>query len=92
MIYSDRNCNYPHPAFSTWWLTQFRRWGMVKTVPDYAGIPKRVLRSDFYLEAMKELGVPTKIVEEQKITLFDGSFDGKDPEKYAKSFAINSAT
>src|SRR5687767_15906442 len=25
MIYSDRNCNFPHPAFATWWLTQFRR-------------------------------------------------------------------
>jgi len=92
MTYSTRGCNYPHRIYGTWWLTQFRRWGMVKTAPDYAGIPKRVLRSDFYLESMKELGVPIKVAEEQKITLFDGSFDGKDPEKYAKSFAINSAT
>ena len=33
---------------------------------------------------MKELGVPAKVAEEQKITLFDGVFDGKDPEKYAR--------
>ena len=39
---------------------------------------------------MKELGVRTSIVEEQKVTLFDGVFDGKDPEKYARSFAVNS--
>ena len=63
---------------------------MTKGAPDYAGIPKRVLRSDIYLEAMKELGVTVKVAEEQKITLFDGVFDGKDPEKYAKSFPINS--
>ena len=50
------------------------------------------MRPDFYLEAMKELGVKVNIAEEQKITLFDGEFDGKDPEKYAKSFAINSMT
>ena len=28
--------------------------------------------------------------EEQKVTLFDGVFDGKDPEKYARSFPIHS--
>jgi hypothetical protein len=43
-----------------------------------------------YLEAMKELGVTVKVAEEQKITLFDGVYDGKDPDKYARSFAINS--
>jgi nitrate/nitrite transport system substrate-binding protein len=90
MIYSSRNCNYPHRIYGTWWLTQFRRWGMVKETPDYAGISKRVLRSDIYLEAMKELGVKVNVAEEQKITLFDGTFDGKDPEKYARSFPINS--
>ena len=63
---------------------------MVKTAPDYNGIPKRVLRSDLYLEAMKELGVTTKIAEEQKITLFDGVFDGTNPEKYATSFKVHS--
>jgi hypothetical protein len=28
--------------------------------------------------------------DEQKITLFDGTFDGKDPEKYARSFPVHS--
>jgi nitrate/nitrite transport system substrate-binding protein len=90
MIFSSRNCNYPQRIYATWWLTQFRRWGMVKEAPDYAGISKRVLRPDMYLEAMKELGVKVNVAEEQKITLFDGTFDGKDPEKYARSFPINS--
>jgi nitrate/nitrite transport system substrate-binding protein len=62
---------------------------MTKGSPDYAGIPKRVLRSDIYLEAMKEMGVPVKVAEEQSITLFDGVFDGKDPDKYARSFPVN---
>ena len=90
MIFSNRNCNYPHQIYGKWWLTQFRRWGMVKTAPDYNGIPKRVLRSDLYLEAMKELGVATSVAEEQKITLFDGVFDGTNPEKYATSFKVHS--
>jgi nitrate/nitrite transport system substrate-binding protein len=90
MIYSSRNANYPHQIYGKWWLTQFRRWGMVKQAPDYTAIPKKVLRSDLYLEAVKELGVPVKVAEEDTIKLFDGSFDGKDPERYARSFPINS--
>jgi nitrate/nitrite transport system substrate-binding protein len=90
MIFSNRSCNYPHQIYAKWWLTQFRRWGMVKTAPDYSGIPKRVLRADLYVEAMKEMGVTTRIPEEQKITLFDGVFDGTNPEKYATSFKVHS--
>ena len=37
---------------------------------------------------MKELGVSPKVAEEQKVTLFDGVFDGKDPQKYARSFPV----
>jgi len=65
---------------------------MTKGAPDYTGIPKRVLRSDIYLEAMKEMGVAVKVSEEQTIALFDGAFDAKDPEKYARSFPIHSVT
>jgi nitrate/nitrite transport system substrate-binding protein len=89
MIFSNRNTNYPHQIYGKWWLTQLRRWGLTKGAPDYDGIPKKVLRSDIYLEAMKEMGVAVKVAEEQSITLFDGKFDGKNPEAYAKSFAIN---
>ncbi len=90
MIFSQRNANYPHQIYGKWWLTQLRRWGLTKGAPDYNAIPKRVMRPDMYLEAMKELGVKVNVAEEQKITLFDGVFDGKDPEKYAKSFPLNS--
>ena len=90
ILYSNRNANYPHQIYGKWWLTQFRRWGMVKQAPDYVGVPKRVLRSDLHRDAMKELGVAVNVAEEQAIKLFDGSFDGKDPEQYARSFPINS--
>jgi nitrate/nitrite transport system substrate-binding protein len=91
MTFSDRDCNYPHQAFGMWWLSQFRRWGMVKETPDYRALAKRVLRSDIYLEAMKELGVTKKVTEIQKFTLWDGAtFDVADPERHARSFAVNS--
>jgi nitrate/nitrite transport system substrate-binding protein len=91
MTFSDRDCNYPHQAFGMWWLSQFRRWGMVKETPDYRALAKRVLRSDLYLEAMNELGVTKKVTEIQKFTLWDAAtFDVADPERHARSFAINS--
>ena len=89
MIFSNRNANYPHQVYAKWFMSQFRRWGLTKTAPDYTGIAKRVMRSDIYLEAMKEMGVQIKVAEEQKVTLFDSVMDGKDPEKYAKSFAVH---
>jgi nitrate/nitrite transport system substrate-binding protein len=90
MTFSDRDTNYPQPAFGKWWLSQFRRWGMVKGTPDYAGVVKKVLRPDIYLEAVKEMGVTKKVTEVTKFTLFDGkTFDSADPEKYATSFPVN---
>src|SRR6266853_6971962 len=91
MIFSNRDCNYPQRAFGLWWLSQFRRWGMVTETPDYQGVVKRVFRPDIYLEAMKEIDVTPKTADVQKITFGDGTtFDASDPEKYAKSFAIHS--
>src|ERR1700704_3905437 len=70
MTFSDRDTNYPQPAFGKWWLSQFRRWGMVKGTPDYNGVVKKVLRPDIYLEAMKEMGVTKKVTEVTKFTFW----------------------
>ena len=92
MIFSQRNCNYPQPKYLAWWLTQFRRWGMVTGAPDYAGIPAKVARTDLYEEAMKEIGYQHGGRNDDAETLFDGvKFDPKgDLEAYAKGFAIHS--
>jgi nitrate/nitrite transport system substrate-binding protein len=89
MIFSGRQCNYPQSIFGVWWLTQFRRWGMVKGAPDYAGVTRRVLRSDVYLEAMKELGMTAKPAELGTVSLFDSTLNLREPEQYAQSFPVN---
>ena len=92
MIFSQREANVPLKTFGLWWLSQFRRWGMVKGAPDYQGIPKQVMRPDIYEEAMKEIGYTHGGQDDSSWTMFDGvTFDPKgDPEKYAKGFPINS--
>ena len=90
MIFSVRNCNYPQPKYAVWWLTQFRRWGMVEGPPDYAGVAKQVMRTDLYEEAMKEIGYKHGGRDDKPETLFDGkTFDPAKPEAYAASFAVH---
>ncbi len=91
MHFSKRNCNYPQPNFCKWFLTQYRRWGLVSGTPDYEGIAKKVMRTDIYEEAMKEIGYDHRGQEESGWTMFDGmAFDPKgDLEAYAKGFAVN---
>ena len=91
MIFSSRNCNYPQPKYAKWFLSQYRRWGLVTGAPDYGGVAKQVMRPDIYEEAMKEIGYTHGGLNNDKETLFDGAtFDpAADLEAYAKSFAVN---
>jgi nitrate/nitrite transport system substrate-binding protein len=91
MIFSQRNCNYPQPKFAKWWLSQFRRWGMVSGAPDYEGVARQVMRGDLYLEAMKEIGVTDRVQDDSSFSLFDGKvFDPANPDAYATSFDVHS--
>jgi nitrate/nitrite transport system substrate-binding protein len=89
MIFNQRNCNFPSRTWGYWWLSQFRRWGMVKGAPDYKGISEKVLRPDLYMAAMKELGVKVTATDLAPTKLAAGVFDPKDAEKYATSFPIH---
>ena len=92
MIFSARNCNFPSKTFGYWWLSQFRRWGMVKGAPNYKQTVDKVLRPDIYSEAMKELGVAVTARDMQPVKLFDGVFDPKNAESYARAFAVHNVT
>lgn len=91
MHFSRRNCNYPQAKYAKWFMSQYRRWGMVTGAPDYDGIAKRVMRADLYEAAMKEIGYAHGGADTSAETLFDGAtFNPADPEGYAKSFAVKS--
>lgn len=92
MIFSQRNCNLPQEKYALWWLTQLRRWGMLSQAPDYSAVARKVMRTDLYAEAMKEIGWSHADADTQPEAFFDGtSFDpNSDLEAYARSFAIHS--
>jgi nitrate/nitrite transport system substrate-binding protein len=95
MIFSQRNCNYPQLKYAIWFLTQYRRWGMLDATidgapVDYQGIAQQVMRPDLYEEAMKELGYAHGGANQSPETLFDGiAFDPAQAEAYATSFAVH---
>jgi nitrate/nitrite transport system substrate-binding protein len=91
MTFFDRQTNFPLKSHGVWWLSQFRRWAMVKEPPDYKRLVDRVHRPDIYREVAREMSVEVPREDMKKETLFDGVvFDPAEPEKYAKSFAVHS--
>jgi len=90
MIFSARGCNYPQPKYAIWWLTQFRRWGMLNSAPDYQEVARQVMRTDLHEEALREIGVKPSGRDDKPETLFDGrTFDPARPEEYALGFEVS---
>ncbi|HWP35260.1 MAG TPA: ABC transporter substrate-binding protein [Thermodesulfobacteriota bacterium] len=91
MLFHDRKANVPLRAHGIWFLTQFRRWGMLRDEPDYLGIARRVARLDLYRAVAEEMGLEVPGDEMAREVLFDGVvFDPTRPEAYAKGFAVHS--
>ncbi len=89
MRFHERGVNFPWKSHGVWWLSQFRRWGMVRGAPDYQAIVDQVIRPDIYREVAQEVGIEAPKEDAKPEKLFDGvAFDPQDPEGYAKSFAV----
>jgi nitrate/nitrite transport system substrate-binding protein len=88
-FYNDGAVNYPYLSDGMWFLTQHKRWGLLKEDPDYLAVAKKVNRIDIYKDgaALAKVALPKSDMRTAK--LIDGAvWDGKDPAKYAASFKI----
>ena len=89
-FFAGGEVNMPWLSDGIWFLTQFRRWGLLRDDPDYLGIARRIHRLDLYRSAAEALGVQVPEHAMRRSTLLDGStWDGSDPAGYARSFAIH---
>ncbi len=88
-FFNDGAVNFPYLSDGMWFLTQHKRWGLIKDHPDYLGVAKQINQVDLYRQvasAMK-ISVPKDAMRSSK--LIDGVvWDGKDPAKYADSFKV----
>ena len=90
-FFNDGAVSYPWLSDGIWFLTQQKRWGLLKSDPDYLAVARQINRSELYKHAATAVGgisVPTSSMRSS--TLIDGKvWDGSDPAAYANSFAIH---
>ena len=88
-FYNEGTVNYPYLSDGMWFLTQHRRWGLLKEDPDYLAVAKQVNQIEIYKQAAALAKVPLPKSDFRTAKLIDGVvWDGKDPKKYAASFKI----
>jgi nitrate/nitrite transport system substrate-binding protein len=91
-FFNDGVVNFPYLSDGMWFLTQHKRWGLLKDHPDYLAVAKQINQIDLYKQAAGALkiDVPKDVLRTSK--LVDGTvWDGKDPKKYADSFAVKAS-
>ncbi|VXD15826.1 Nitrate transport ATP-binding protein NrtC [Planktothrix serta PCC 8927] len=81
--------NCPDTTEFLWIMAEMARWGITPFPKNWVSILERVLRTDVYGEAARELGLPYVGRDRHTIKLFDGTlFNPNDPIKYLKNLKI----
>ncbi|WP_085674895.1 MULTISPECIES: CmpA/NrtA family ABC transporter substrate-binding protein [unclassified Pseudomonas] len=89
-LFDQGRANLPYLSDGMWFMTQFRRWGLLRDDPDYLGVARQVQQLQLYREAAGALGVPCPASAMRSSLLIDGTrWDGTDPYAYARSFRLH---
>ncbi len=88
-FFDDGAVNFPYLSDGMWFLTQHKRWGLIKDHPDYLGVAKQINQVDLYREAATQLKVSVPKDPMRSSKLIDGTvWDGKEPARYADGFKL----
>ena len=88
-FYNDGAVNFPYLSDGMWFLTQHKRWGLLKEHPDYLAVAKKVNQIDLYKQAAAQVKVPVPKDAMRSAKLIDGvTWDAKNPKGYADGFKI----
>jgi nitrate/nitrite transport system substrate-binding protein len=92
-FFNDGTVNYPYLSDGMWFLTQHKRWGLLKDHPDYLAVAKAINQTELYKQAATQLKVNVPKSDLRSSKFIDGVvWDGKDPAKYADGFKIKAAS
>ena len=90
-FYGGGAVNFPYLSDGMWFLTQHKRWGLLKSHPDYLGVAKQINRIDIYKQAAAATGTPLPKSDLRSAKLIDGvAWDARNPAAYADGFKIRS--
>jgi nitrate/nitrite transport system substrate-binding protein len=88
-FYDEGEAVFPYLSDGMWFMTQHRRWGLLRDDVDYAAVAARVNRVGLYREAAVLAGVPAPSSVMRRSVLMDGKvWDGNAPDAYLSSFSI----
>jgi len=90
LFFKSGAVNIPKYSYGIFFLGQYRRWGMIKQVPDYLGISKKLIAKPLFLEVAKELNIKVKDDDMTPLRGFiDGVvFDPNKPEQSIKAYKV----
>ncbi|WP_445936831.1 CmpA/NrtA family ABC transporter substrate-binding protein [Pseudomonas sp.] len=89
-FHNNGAANFPYLSDGMWFLTQFRRWGLLRQDPDYLAVTCQVQQTELYSAAATALDIPVPNAAMRTSRLLDGSvWDGTDPAGYARSFNLH---
>ena len=88
-FYNEGKVPFPYLSDGMWFLTQHKRWGLLKEDPDYLAVAKKINQIELYKQAASQVKVPVPKDVMRTSKLMDGTvWDGHDPKKYAASFKV----
>lgn len=89
-FFADGAVNFPYLSDGMWFLTQHRRWGLLKQDVDYLAVASQINQIDIYKQAAAVAKVPVPKDPLRTSRLIDGVvWDGRQPAKYAAGFKIH---
>ncbi|AVE05115.1 CmpA/NrtA family ABC transporter substrate-binding protein [Pseudomonas palleroniana] len=89
-FFAEGEVNLPYLSDGMWFMTQFRRWGLLREDPDYLGTARQVQQLKLYRQAAQAVGVHANNEDMRSSQLIDGKvWDGSDPAAYARSFRLH---
>jgi nitrate/nitrite transport system substrate-binding protein len=89
-LHGNGEVNLPYLSDGMWFMTQFRRWGLLREDPDYLAVARQVQQLDLYRQAASAVGVMSPAGEMRSSQLIDGKiWDGSDPAGYARGFKLH---
>ncbi len=88
-FYNEGLATFPYLSDGMWFMTQHKRWGLLKEHPDYLAVAKKVNNIAIYKQAADATKTPVPKSEMRSSKLFDGVvWNGSNPQAYADSFKI----
>jgi nitrate/nitrite transport system substrate-binding protein len=88
-FYRDGAVTFPYLSDGMWFLTQHKRWGLLKEHPDYLGVAKAINKIEIYKKGATAAKAAIPKSEMRSSKLIDGVvWDGSNPKAYADGFKV----